>query len=77
MTGKDPNRFAPLPHGIGSESMDQDQIGSGRFFGFGYPAMHYGTIFEVSESRSESSATESGFEAPVFSCGEAEALGHH
>lgn len=39
--------------------------------------MHDGTIFEVSESRSESTAAESGFEAPVLSCGEAKALGHH
>lgn len=40
--------------------------------------MHDGAVFEVSESRSEAMACETGFKATVFRCGEAETLaGHH
>lgn len=39
--------------------------------------MHQGTIFEVRESRSEAPAAEAGFEATVFGCRDAKALGHN
>ncbi|GKE40349.1 hypothetical protein Tco_1463754, partial [Tanacetum coccineum] len=36
--------WAPLPHGFGSEAVEEEQVGSGVFFGFGYPAVDSGAI---------------------------------
>lgn len=40
---------APLPHGVGSEAVEEEEVGSGLFSGLGYPTVDDGAVTEVGD----------------------------
>nr|GMD52313.1 14-3-3-like protein [Ipomoea batatas] len=75
--GQDPDRVPPLPHRVGSEPVEEHQVGSGRPPGLRHPAVHDGAVAEVGQGGSEPRPDESGPQAPVLRSCEAETLNHH
>lgn len=67
---------APLPHCVGAQAVDQEEIGLGLFGLLGGPTVHDGPVFEVRHGGSEARFVEGRSVALVLRLREAETLGH-
>lgn len=69
------DEVAPLPQCVGSEAVDEEQVGFGFFTGLGDPTVDDGAVAKIGDGGSKTRFGEDGAIAPVSCCGEAEA-GH-
>lgn len=66
----------PLPHCVGAEAVDEEEIRLFVLLDFRGPAVHHGAVFEVCGGGSEPRFQKGGSVAGIFDIGDAEAPRH-